>query len=46
MLVNVLEQRGGRYGRQTMCEDGGMANATTIERLWRPVPPPRWQPGL
>ena len=32
-LVNALEQRGGRYGLQTMCEDGGMANATIIERL-------------
>ena len=32
-LVNALEQRGGRYGLQTMCEAGGMANATIIERL-------------
>ena len=32
-LVNILEQRGGRYGLQTMCEGGGMANATVIERL-------------
>ncbi|MBS1693454.1 MAG: thiolase family protein [Actinobacteria bacterium] len=32
-LVNALEQRGGRYGLQTMCEGGGMANATLIERL-------------
>jgi acetyl-CoA acyltransferase len=31
-LVNALEQRGGRYGLQTMCEGGGMANATIIER--------------
>jgi hypothetical protein len=31
-LTNVLEQRGGRYGLQTMCEGGGMANATIIER--------------
>jgi acetyl-CoA acyltransferase len=31
--VNTLEQRGGRYGLQTMCEGGGMANATIIERL-------------
>lgn len=31
-LVNALEQR-GRYGLQTMCEGGGMANATIIERL-------------
>ena len=32
-LVNVLEHTGGRYGLQTMCEGGGMANATVIERL-------------
>jgi acetyl-CoA acyltransferase len=32
-LVNVLDQTGGRYGLQTMCEGGGMANATIIERL-------------
>jgi acetyl-CoA acetyltransferase family protein len=32
MLVG-LEQTGGRYGFQTMCEAGGMANATIIERL-------------
>jgi len=32
-LVNALEQRGGRYGLQTMCEGGGMANATIMERL-------------
>ena len=32
-LVNALEQLGGRYGLQTMCEGGGMANATIIERL-------------
>jgi acetyl-CoA acyltransferase len=32
-LVNVLERTGGRYGLQTMCEGGGMANATIIERL-------------
>ena len=32
-LVNHLEQTGGRYGLQTMCEGGGMANATIIERL-------------
>jgi acetyl-CoA acetyltransferase len=32
-LVNALEQRAGRYGLQTMCEGGGMANATIIERL-------------
>jgi acetyl-CoA acyltransferase len=32
-LVNVLEQRDGRYGLQTMCEGGGLANATIIERI-------------
>jgi acetyl-CoA acyltransferase len=32
-LVNALEQRGGRYGLQTMRDGGGMANATIIERL-------------
>ena len=32
-LIHVLEQRGGRYGLQTMCEGGGMANVTIIERL-------------
>ena len=32
-LLNALERTGGRYGLQTMCEGGGMANATIIERL-------------
>jgi len=32
-LLNYLERSGGRYGLQTMCEGGGMANATIIERL-------------
>ncbi|MFM7059617.1 MAG: thiolase family protein [Actinomycetes bacterium] len=32
-LVNELERTGGRFGLQTMCEGGGMANATIIERL-------------
>jgi acetyl-CoA acetyltransferase family protein len=32
-LLNELERSGGRYGLQTMCEGGGMANATIIERL-------------
>ncbi len=32
-LLNVLERTGGRYGLQTMCEAGGTANATVIERL-------------
>jgi acetyl-CoA C-acetyltransferase len=32
-LLNELEARGGRYGLQTMCEGGGQANVTIIERL-------------
>ena len=32
-LVNHLEASGGRYGLQTMCEGGGMANAMVVERL-------------
>jgi acetyl-CoA acyltransferase len=32
-LLNELERRGGRYGLQTMCEGGGLANALVIERL-------------
>ena len=32
-LVSVLELTGGRYGLQTMCEAGGLANATIIERI-------------
>jgi len=32
-MLNELERTGGRYGLQTMCEGGGMANATVIERL-------------
>ncbi len=32
-LLNEMERRGARYGLQTMCEGGGMANATVIERL-------------
>jgi acetyl-CoA acyltransferase len=32
-LLNTLERTGGRFGLQTMCEGGGMANATIIERL-------------
>ncbi|MEW1863278.1 thiolase family protein [Streptomyces sp. NPDC088194] len=32
-LVNHLEATGGRYGLQVMCEGGGMANATIIERI-------------
>lgn len=32
-LLAALERSGGRYGLQTMCESGGMANATLVERL-------------
>jgi len=32
-LLNELDRTAGRYGLQTMCEGGGMANATIIERL-------------
>jgi acetyl-CoA acetyltransferase len=32
-LLHELERTDGRYGLQTMCEGGGMANATIIERL-------------
>ncbi len=32
-LINALGQHGKRYGLQTMCEGGGMANVTIIERL-------------
>jgi acetyl-CoA acetyltransferase family protein len=32
-MLHALERTGGRYGLQTMCEGGGMANATIIERL-------------
>ncbi len=32
-LLHELERRGGRYGLQTMCEGGGQANVTIIERL-------------
>ena len=32
-LVNALGKRGGRYGLQTMCEGGGLANVTIVERL-------------
>lgn len=33
VLLHELERSGGRYGLQTMCEGGGMANAMIIERL-------------
>ena len=32
-LLNALERTGGRYGLQTMCEGGGQANVTIVERL-------------
>jgi acetyl-CoA acetyltransferase family protein len=32
-LLNELERSGGRYGLQTMCEGGGLANGTIIESL-------------
>jgi acetyl-CoA acetyltransferase len=32
-LIHALTQRGTRSGLQTMCEGGGMANVTIIERL-------------
>lgn len=32
-LLHELERTGGRYGLQTMCEGGGQANVTIIERL-------------
>jgi acetyl-CoA C-acetyltransferase len=32
-LLHELERTGGRYGLQTMCEGGGTANVTIIERL-------------
>ena len=32
-LVHALKARGKRYGLQTMCEGGGMANVTIVERL-------------
>jgi acetyl-CoA acyltransferase len=32
-LVNAMEQRGARYALQTMCEAGGQANATILERV-------------
>jgi acetyl-CoA C-acetyltransferase len=32
-LIHALRKRGGRYGLQTMCEGGGMANVTIVEAL-------------
>ncbi|SEF59977.1 acetyl-CoA C-acetyltransferase [Nonomuraea solani] len=37
-LLHELERTGGRYGLQTMCEGGGQANVTIIERLDPPAP--------
>jgi acetyl-CoA acetyltransferase len=31
--LNALMARGGRYGLQTLCEGGGVANVTIVERL-------------
>ena len=32
-LLGVLKAKGGKYGLQTMCEGGGVANVTIVERL-------------
>jgi len=32
-LLNEMERTGARYGMQTMCEGGGQANVTILERL-------------
>jgi acetyl-CoA C-acetyltransferase len=32
-LVHALHKQGKRYGLQTMCEGGGMANVTIVERM-------------
>ncbi|OYW19106.1 MAG: hypothetical protein B7Z52_04025, partial [Burkholderiales bacterium 12-64-5] len=32
-LIYALRQSGGRYGLQSMCEGGGLANVTIVERL-------------
>ena len=32
-LLHHIERTGARFGLQTMCEGGGMANATILERL-------------
>ena len=32
-LLHALKRRGGRYGLQTMCEGGGLANVTIVETL-------------
>ena len=41
-LLHELERTGGRFGLQTMCEGGGQANVTIIERF---VAPPRATPS-
>ncbi|MEO8953608.1 MAG: steroid 3-ketoacyl-CoA thiolase, partial [Ktedonobacteraceae bacterium] len=33
VLLHELERSGGRYGLQTICEGGGMANGMIIERI-------------
>ena len=33
VVGTTIDRTGGRYGLQTMCEGGGMATATIIERL-------------
>lgn len=38
-LVHELERRGARYGLQAICEGGGTANATIIERVVNYTPP-------
>ena len=44
-LLHELERTGGRYGLQTMCEGGGQANVTIIERLCSRVAPKRRAPS-
>lgn len=34
-LVHALKAGGGRYGLQTMCQGGGIANVPIVERLWK-----------
>ena len=40
-LIHHMRDNGIRYGLQTMCEGGGMANATILELLDRAASPPR-----
>ena len=44
-LLHELERTGGRYGLQTMCEGGGQANATIIERVCSPGRPAQSPPA-